>query len=132
MAIDSYILDTSAYSAFNRQDERLRPWFHSKYIIHIPFIVIGELRAGFAAGSKTEENEILLERFLDTASIQLLPLSLKTTECFAQLFKAMRQAGRAIASHDLWIAALALEHNLPILTLDQDFSRIKGIKVLKY
>jgi len=127
----AFLLDTSAYSAFNRGDARVRTWFSADHTIQVPLIVIGELRAGFAAGSKPRKNEKLLDRFLSTSSVQILALSLKTTEVFASLFLQLRQAGKPTATNDLWIAALALEHNLPILTLDSDFQRIKGITVVK-
>jgi len=53
----SFTLDTSAYSAFNRGDKRLRKWFTSDNDIVVPIIVIGELRAGFVAGNKRKINE---------------------------------------------------------------------------
>ena len=127
----AFLLDTSAYSAFNRGDQRLRPWFNSKHTILVPLIVIGELRAGFAAGSKATENERLLTRFLDAGSVQILPLTLQTTQLFASLFLELKKAGIAIGTNDLWIAALAMEHAAPILTLDQDFSRVKGVETVK-
>jgi len=126
----AFILDTSAYSAFNHGDERLRSWFDTKHSILVPLIVVTELRAGFAAGSKTTENELLLKRFLDSSSVQTLTISIKTTELFASLFAQLRKSGKPMGSNDLWIAALALEHKLPIVTLDTDFTRVRGIEVI--
>lgn len=127
----SFLLDTSAYSGFNRGDQRLRPWFDTERTITVPLIVIGELRAGFAAGSRTADNERLLERFLDSSTVQTLSLTLETTKRFAELFLKIRTAGTAIGTNDLWIASLALEHGLPILTLDEDFKRIEGVTVIQ-
>ena len=62
----SFTLDTSAYSAFNRGDKRLRKWFTSDNDIIVPIIVIGELRAGFVAGGRRKENEDRLQGFLDS------------------------------------------------------------------
>jgi len=126
----SFLLDTSAYSGFYRGDARLRKWFTTRNTIYVPLIVIGELRAGFANGSKTSENEDFLERFLDSFPVQTLLPTLKTTEHFATLYSAMRLSGTPINTNDLWIAALASEHTLPILTLDTDFQKIKTIKVI--
>ncbi len=126
----SYILDTSAYSAFFKGDRRLRPWFTHTHKIFLPLVVIGELRAGFANGNRTSENETLLGRFLDTANVDTLPLSLSTTKFFADTFLQVKKSGKALGTNDLWIAALAKEHSLPILTLDADFQRIKGVELL--
>ena len=57
----SFTLDTSAYSAFNRGDKRLRAWFRSDNDIIVPSIVLGELRAGFIAGNRQNENEKLIQ-----------------------------------------------------------------------
>jgi len=125
-----YILDTSAYSAFNRGDSRLRKWFTFEYQIHLPLIVVGELRAGFSIGTKKEENEQFLTRFSGSPAVQIMPLTLATTTAFTALFQDLRQAGIAVSTNDLWIAALAREHSLPILTLDNDFKRIPNIDII--
>ena len=125
------LLDTSAYSAFNRGDLRLRSWFNVKHTILVPLIVIGELRAGFIAGTKTAENEQLLQQFLDSPNVQTIALTDETTKYFAKLFLEIRKTGRAIGTNDLWIAALSLEHNTQILTLDEDFQRVPGLRVIK-
>ncbi len=130
MGITSLLLDTSAYSAFNRGNRGLRPWFKTEIEIFVPLIVVAELRAGFAAGSRAEENETLLRRFLDTPNVSLLPLTLATTQHFADLFVTLRKRGVALSTNDLWIAALSQEHTLPILTMDADFKRIPGVKVV--
>jgi len=126
----SFLLDTSAYSAFQKGDPRLRAWFSSQYNINVPLIVIAELQAGFTAGSKTKENQELLNRFLDSSPVEIIFPTLETTKKFAELFLQLRTSGIALGTNDLWIAALALEHNLPILTLDADFQRVKGIKII--
>ena len=43
-------------------------------------------------------------------------------------YRLMRQ-GRMLGFADLIITALALQHSLPLLTLDSDFERVDGIEV---
>lgn len=124
------LLDTSAYSAFNRGDERLRKWIHPNHEILVPLVVVGELRAGFAAGRKQEENEKLLQRFLDTPNISTITIADTTTKRFADIFRKLRQKGQPIGTNDMWIAAMALEHDAPILTLDADFTHITGLALV--
>lgn len=128
MAIN-YVLDTSAYSAFNRGDARLKVWFTPDNGIYAPLIVIGELRAGFAAGSKQPENEALLQRFLDAPNVNSLTISNATTKLFADIYKRLRQAGRPIGTNDMWIAATALEHDYLLLTLDTDFASVPDLQI---
>lgn len=126
-----FVLDTSAYSEFNRGNPKLRQWFRSDHEVTVPLIVIGELRAGFAAGDRRAENEQLLQRFLDSPNVHTASITDKTTHLFAQIYLALRQAGTPVGTNDLWIAALSVEHHYPLLTVDSDFSRIKAIQLLK-
>jgi predicted nucleic acid-binding protein len=126
-----FILDTTAYSEFNRGDLRLKKWFSAEHEIIIPLIVVGELRAGFAAGSKQAENKQLLQRFLDSPNVITITLSNKTTQHFADIYLQLRQSATPIGTNDMWIAALALEENVPVLTLDSDFSYIEGLELVK-
>lgn len=123
------VIDTSAYSAFNRGDERLRPFFVSDAELLLPLIVVGELRAGFSAGNRRLENEALLRRFLDMPNVTTLSLSEQTTQLFADIYAQLRQAGAPIGTNDLWIAALAREHTATLLTLDSDFQRVAELKI---
>jgi len=123
----SFTLDTSAYSAFNRGDSRLRVWFSPKNDIIVPTIVIGELRAGFIAGSKQKENEELLQRFLDSPNVFVQTLSDKTTVIYSNIYLSLRKKGKPIGSNDMWIAAIALELDNKLLTLDDDFKNVSDL-----
>ncbi len=126
-----FLLDTSAYSEFNRGNHLLKKWFRGENNIIVPVIVIGELRAGFASGTKPRENEALLQRFLDSPNVTTITLTDTTTKLFAQVYGKLRQKGRPIGVNDMWIAALALEHNLTLLTLDQDFMHVPDLMLGK-
>jgi predicted nucleic acid-binding protein len=48
----------------------------------------------------------------------------------AAIYRAARTKGIALTTIDTVIAAIALEHNASVFTLDQDFSRIARISRL--
>jgi predicted nucleic acid-binding protein len=123
----SFTLDTSAYSAFNRGDKRLRKWFTSDNDIVVPIIVIGELRAGFVAGNKRKKNEELLQRFLDSPNVYVQTITDKTTVIYSQIYLSLRQKGKPIGTNDMWIAAIALEMDNELLTLDEAFFYIPDL-----
>ncbi len=123
----SFTLDTSAYSAFNRGDKRLRAWFTSDNDIIVPIIVVGELRSGFAAGSKHKENEELLQRFLDSPNVYVQTITDKTTIIYSQIYLKLRENGKPIGTNDMWIAAIALELDNELLTLDDDFKNVPDL-----
>jgi tRNA(fMet)-specific endonuclease VapC len=121
------LLDTSAYSAFNRGDTRLKGYFNPNHEILVPLIVVGELRAGFALGTKKKENEALLQRFLDSPNVSAVTLTDKTTILFAAIFQRLKLTGKPINTNDMWIAALALEHDCMLVTLDSDFKCVPDL-----
>ena len=124
------IVDTNAYWAANRGDKRLKPWFSSKHELVFPLIVLGELRAGFALGNQEVANIRQLNRFLDASTVSVARLTITTAILYADIFKQLRQSGKAVGFNDIWIAAMAIEQNLPLLTLDADFQAIKGLQLV--
>ena len=122
-----YVLDTSAYSAFNRDQHDLGRLINPENEIFIPLIVIAELRAGFRAASRQRFNESLLLELLDAPNVTVLRLSEATTGHYARIYGQLRQAGKPLGSNDIWIAALCLEHKLPLLTLDAGFRHVKQL-----
>ena len=129
--MSSLTLDTSAYSAFNRGDKRLKNWFSVDIDIVIPSIVIGELRAGFAAGNKNKENEELLQRFLDSPNVFIETISDETTKKYTQIYIDLRKKGKPIGTNDMWIAAIAFQLDNELLTLDRGFEYISDLKLSK-
>jgi predicted nucleic acid-binding protein len=51
-----------------------------------------------------------------------------TAERYAQIRGELKRIGRPIPSNDLWIAALARQHALPLLSRDQHFDAVPGLK----
>ena len=127
--MQSFTLDTSAYSAFNKGEKRLKDWFKSDIDIIVPSIVIGELRAGFAAGSQRKVNEDLLQRFLDSPNVFVETISDSTTKIYAEIYLRLRTQGRPIGTNDMWIAAIALQLDNELLTLDKGFEYIPDLMI---
>ena len=116
------ILDTTAYSALLRNHQGVNAALQAAQALVVPLPVIGELRYGFAKGSRQEENERKLTRFLTQPRVSIAALTMNTTEQFAKLFVYAERRGRALSHNDLWIAALAQETDETLVTLDKDFT----------
>jgi predicted nucleic acid-binding protein len=92
--------------------------------VFLPFVVVGELRAGFALGRRGAENERVLRRFLQKAGVHLLLADDQTTFHYASVFRHLRERGTPVPTNDMWIAALVLEHNLVLHARDEHFDRL--------
>lgn len=95
--------------------------------VWVPFVVAAELRAGFQAGSKTQENERNLARFLSSPRVALLFPDEATTHLYAQLYAELRRMGTPLPTNDMWIAALAIQHGLTLFTRDRHFERVARV-----
>jgi len=126
------VIDTSAFSEFERgKAPKLRPIFRAHTELVMSLIVVGELRAGYAAGNHQAHNESLLRRFLDRPNVTIYYLSEQTTSYYGQIYADLKKIGKPINTNDMWIAALCLEHKLPLLTLDKHFSAIPNLELVK-
>jgi predicted nucleic acid-binding protein len=56
--------------------------------------------------------------------VRLLFADEQTTHHYAGVFTYLRGEERPIPTNDLWIAALAIQHDLVLLTLDAHYSKI--------
>lgn len=92
--------------------------------VWIPLIVLAEIKAGFLGGNRRHRNEILLRKLLSKATVGVLLPDRETAEHYARLFVQLKRAGTPVPDNDLWIAALALQHDLQLITRDKHFKNI--------
>ena len=123
------LLDTNAYTAFKRGNADAVETLRRVDQIGISVIVMGELLAGFAAGSHEIRNRFELDAFLNSPRVNIIPVDQETTRHYANIYKQLRQKGRPIPDNDMWIAATALQHCCAVYTYDKHFSQIDGLPV---
>ena len=92
--------------------------------VWLPFIVLAELRAGFSLGTKTAQNEATLRRFLLQPEVDVIYADEQTTHHYASVYRQLRRQGTPIPTHDMWIAALVLQHSLTLCARDAHFDTL--------
>lgn len=58
----------------------------------------------------------------------MLAATAETTVAYAALRVSLKRAGRPIPANDAWIAALALQHRLPVLSRDEHFDAVPDLE----
>lgn len=91
---------------------------------------MAELRAGFAVGSRGAANLQRFDRFLSSSCVKLLCPDEDTAKVYAQTFAQLRENGTPIPTNDIWIAAICLQHQLPLATSDQHFNKVPQLELL--
>lgn len=92
--------------------------------VWIPFVAMGEIRAGFLGGARSSHDEALLSGFLQLPGVGVLYPDRETTAVYARLFVQLKRTGTPIPTNDLWIASLAVQHDLTLLTRDAHFAKL--------
>ena len=118
------LLDTSAYSAILRGHQPVLDVLRRSRTVAVSAVVLGELYSGFRAGNRWSENTAQLAQFLSKPSVRVLDVTEETALRYAEVDVYLRKKGRPIPRNDVWIAAVALEHGLQLLTLDGRFREI--------
>ncbi|MEX2154576.1 MAG: type II toxin-antitoxin system VapC family toxin [Gemmatimonadaceae bacterium] len=120
-------LDTNRYVDFVRGDRAAVEVLESAEAIHLPLMVLGELRAGFAVGRQGARNEGALRRFLLRSGVFVLIPDDQTTHHYASIYRQLRQLGTPIPTNDIWIAASVLQHDLVLYARDKHFDQLPQI-----
>ncbi len=121
-------LDTNRYSDFCRGEPEVAEVLETADKVYLPFVTLGELRAGFAGGGAPRQNERVLWEFLMKDGVETLFADEQTTHHYATVFHQLKQQGTPIPTNDMWIAALVLQHNLVLLARDRHFDYLPQIQ----
>ena len=125
----SILLDTNAYARFLGGDERVLDALGEAETTYLSTIVLGELLAGFKGGSRFQENRAHLSRFLQKPTVRPLAVGTETAEVFAQVTDSLKRAGTPIPMNDVWIASQAIETGSVVVTFDEHFRAVPGLRL---
>jgi tRNA(fMet)-specific endonuclease VapC len=123
-------LDTNRYTDFARGASDVLEVVRRADAIVLPFVVVAELRAGFRVGTLARANETRFAGFLSESRVSVAWPDEGTTHVYADLFSHLRRIGRPIPTHDLWIAAVCVQHAVPLYTRDVHFDHVPGLATL--
>ena len=119
-----YMLDTTAYSELLRGHKKVGEVVRNADELYMPNVVIAELEYGFRLGNKQPENEKLLTRFVSNKKVHVLLPDNATTSYFVNIAVFAHKKGVQLSSHDIWIAALAEQWGLILVSFDKDFEHL--------
>ena len=124
------LLDTSVLVAHLRERMDLADHAEEGTNWYLSVISQGELIEGVLTSSQSNTNEVKLRALL--SGMGILPATEETAECYARIASYLKSRGTMIPQNDMWIAACALEHDLPLATRDAHFQRVKDLQVLMW
>jgi tRNA(fMet)-specific endonuclease VapC len=125
-----YLLDTNVIIALFTDETAIKANLASAGEVFLPCIAIGELYYGARKSSKPSEN---LQRIDELAVAGVvLGCDTETARRYGGVKNKLRLKGRPIPENDIWIAALALQHNLVLATRDEHFQEVEGLQTTSW
>ncbi len=124
-----YLLDSNIVIDLFRGNQHTISRIQQIKEIKIPVIVIGELYYGANKSNQTPKR--LQEIAQLEKLVSILNVTKTTARSYGEIKDQIRLKGKPIPENDIWIAALAKEHNLTLLTQDNHFENIDGILIEK-
>lgn len=121
-----YLLDTNVAIALFAGDLAVQEKVRSaEYIVAAP-PVIGELCFGAQKSNKVTENlhkiNILVQQSI------VFPCDLETARWYGIIKDQLRRKGSPIPDNDIWIAAIAIQHGLILVTRDSHFNEVESLR----
>jgi tRNA(fMet)-specific endonuclease VapC len=123
------LLDTSAFVRFLRGDEKVMTYLAQADSVYMSVFVLGELYAGFKAAGKEKDNRQILNRFLLKSTVIVLEATIETADIFGLVMASLKKSGYQIPVNNVWIAAHALETGSVLVTYDDHFAAIPGLRL---
>jgi tRNA(fMet)-specific endonuclease VapC len=125
-----FILDTNIVIAIFSGETSIKEHLLKADEVFISSTVLGEL---FFGAFKSKRSKTNLKRISDFAdSISILNCDKDTAYQYGILKNKLLDKGKPIPENDIWIAAVAMQNNLILVTRDAHFSEIEDLKYEKW
>jgi tRNA(fMet)-specific endonuclease VapC len=126
----SVLVDTNVVVAYFRGDEVIHRHFAGVIPVCLPWVVLGELHFGAHRAQRRQEQLAYIHDLLTYAVV--LFADQDTAETYGEVKAELARLGKPIPDNDLWIAAVARQHDLPLATRDAHFAHVPGLKTLAW
>ena len=123
-------LDTSAVLDIFRRRPHARAAIGFYDRLFLPFVVLGELTAGsYRAQNPAAEMKRIrewLQRF------EVVGADMESAFICGELMDELECQGKRIPTNDVWVAAIAVQFDLPLLARDRHFGRLSRLRWVDY
>jgi tRNA(fMet)-specific endonuclease VapC len=124
------LLDTNIIIALFAGDTSVKEQLAEAEHVFVPAIVLGELYFGVYRSAQTDANYARLNDF--ASSNVVLVCSITTARCYGKIKNALLKKGRPIPENDIWIAAIAKQYELTLVTRDSHFDEIDDLEIERW
>lgn len=125
MSGNSYLLDTNIIIAALGGEKDVIDNIHAAKRIFIPSIVVGELYFGAFKSAKQDQNIYRIKQLIGESVI--LACDEASAFFYGQIKNELKAKGSPIPENDIWIAAIAFQYDIQLVSRDKHFSNIDQV-----
>lgn len=125
-----YLLDTNIIVAILNGELEIQSRLEPSNTIFIPSIAVGELCYGAHKSARTQSNLERVDELIVKSTV--LECDAETAKQYGELKNNLRLKGRPLPENDIWIAAIALQHQLTLVTRDAHFQEIETMQTVAW
>jgi len=122
-----FLLDTNIVISIFAKDPQIHNRIANVAEIFVPCIVIGELYFGAHKSVKIQENIARIDEF--ALSNTILSCNAETAKRYGDIKNRLKDKGHPLPENDIWIAAIAQQYELTLVTQDSHFNAIDNLKI---
>jgi len=120
-----YLLDTNVVIRLFAGEEPVQDRFEESQDVFLSTVVLGELYYGAYKSHRTSENLAQIDDL--AASTTVLECIAATARQYGAIRNELRLKGRPIPENDIWLAAIARQHGLRLVSGDAHFAEVGGV-----
>jgi tRNA(fMet)-specific endonuclease VapC len=125
-----FLIDTNVVIALFAGEAGVQARLAAATQVFVPSTVIGELHYGARKSGRVAENVRRVQEF--AAGITVLPCDAATAAVYGEVKAALHLKGKPIPENDIWIAAIARQHDLTLVSRDEHFNPVDQLRVEKW
>ena len=124
------LVDTNIVIALFNEETTVERAFDGARVVSVPSIVLGELYYGAFRSVRVGDN---LQRNQDfQRASEVLFTDEQTGIVYGRVKAELRAAGTPLPDNDIWIAALARQHDLTLVTRDAHFDAVNALRTERW
>ena len=121
------LLDTNIISAWLKGEKIIAHKIDEAAEVYIPINALGEMYYGAQYSTNVQVNIENIGKVIE--QYEVLNTNEDTASFYGTIKASLRRKGKPIPENDIWIATIAQQHGLTLITRDKHFEEIDGLSI---
>ena len=122
-----FLLDTNVIIALFAKEPVVHERLSNADEVFVPCIALGEMFFGAYKSLRIKENLARINEFVLNSTV--LACDTDTAKKYGDIKNQLKEIGQPLPENDIWIAAVAQQYDLTLITRDIHFHIIENLKI---